>query len=90
MTKTPDKVGRIALRVEGGMWNAYYAMPDTMEGAILIGSIKMGAVTHNPGRKQAFMEMMTDTVQELFEAEIGKRAEFTVGPAPESERSGSA
>jgi hypothetical protein len=28
-----QKIGRLALRVEGTMWCAYYAMPDTMDGA---------------------------------------------------------
>ncbi len=29
------KIGRLAMRHEGNFWNAYYAMPDTMDGAIL-------------------------------------------------------
>ncbi len=28
------QVGRIAFRQEGNLWNAYYALPDTMEDAI--------------------------------------------------------
>ena len=42
----PEKqqVGRLAMRVEGDFWRAYYAMPGTMEGALLLGSIAMGAV----------------------------------------------
>jgi hypothetical protein len=33
--------GRLALRVEGEFWNAYYAMPGTMRDAIFLGSIRM-------------------------------------------------
>ena len=36
---------RLALRVEGHWWNAYAAPMNTMEGAVLLGSIGMGAVT---------------------------------------------
>ncbi len=48
--------GRLAMRVEGNNWVAYYAMPYTMEGAVWLGSIAMGAV-QAPERKQAFYSL---------------------------------
>ncbi len=33
------EVGRLAFRVEGDNWNAYFAKQDTMAGAIFMGSI---------------------------------------------------
>jgi hypothetical protein len=84
------QVGRLALRHEGENWNAYYALPDTMEGAIVLGSIRMGAVVDNPARKQAFMDMMRDIVADLIEEKVGVRPTWG-GPqsAPQHERSGS-
>ena len=37
------EIGRLALRAEGEWWNAYYAMPDTMDRAIHLGSIRLSA-----------------------------------------------
>lgn len=85
------QVGRLAMRHEGENWNAYYAMPGTMEGAIHLGSIRMGAVVSNPARKEAFMLIMRDIVADIIEENTGFRPTWG-GPerAPEHERSGSA
>ncbi len=85
------QIGRLAMRVEGNNWTAYYAAPDSMDGALLLGSISMAAVTNNTERKQAFMNMMRDIVSDHIEKEIGTRPEWG-GPesAPEHERTGSA
>jgi hypothetical protein len=77
--------GRLALRVEGNIWNAYYAMPDTMEGALWLGSIAMGAVTDNPGRKADFMRLMRGIVTEFLQDMSSVSVTW-----PEHERSGSA
>lgn len=37
-----QQIGRLALRREGKWWAAYYAMPDTMNGALPLGRIRMG------------------------------------------------
>jgi len=86
------KIGRLAMRAEGDNWNAYYAMPDTMDGAIFLGSIRLAAVSSlHPERKQAFMDMMRDLVADLIEETSGVRPTWG-GPetAPEHERSGTA
>ena len=86
-----QKIGRLALRHEGNFWNAYYAMPGTMDGAVLLGSIAMRFVS-DKHRKDAFMAMMRDAVSDILEAQTGARPTWPEGPqlAPESERSGHA
>jgi hypothetical protein len=83
-------MGRLALRVEGENWNAYYALPDTMEGAIFLGSIRMGAVANNAARKRAFMDLMRDIVAEILQDVCGERPTWNEPErAPEHERGGS-
>jgi hypothetical protein len=84
------KIGRLALRHEGNNWNAYYAMPGTMVGAIFLGSITMAAIHSNEERKLAFMQMMRDIVADVIEMETGQRPTWPDGvqPAPEHERAG--
>lgn len=85
-----QKLGRLALRQEGNFWNAYYAMPETMEGAVLLGSIAMRFVVDNADRKIAFMDMMRGAVSDLLEDQMGARPTWPDGPqaAPEAERAG--
>lgn len=84
------KVGRLAMRHEGANWNAYYAMTDTMTGAIPLGSIAMRFIINNPERKTAFMDFMRDAVSDLIEETTGVRPVWREGAhaAPESERAG--
>ena len=91
MSEPRQQIGRLAFRIEGDYWNAYYAMSDTMDGAVQLGSIRMAAVSYNPRRKQAFMDIMRDIVADILEEKIGTRPTWG-GPqaAPEHERSGSA
>lgn len=87
---TGEPKGRLAFRVEGDKWVAYYALPDTMEGAIWLGSIHMGAVRESDAR-EAFKELMKLAVAQLF-AQRGATVAGWGGEtrAPEHERSGSA
>jgi hypothetical protein len=82
------KMGRLALRKEGSHWNAYYALPGTMDGAIWLGSIAMRFVLDEK-RKNQFIDMMRACVSDLVEELIGHRPEWPDGvqPAPEHERS---
>ena len=86
--KDMAQIGRLALRVEGDNWTAYYAMPGTMDGAIWLGSIKMRFV-NDDARKNAFMDIMREAVGDIIEDSVGVRPTWG-GPksAPESERSG--
>lgn len=85
------KIGRLAFRVEGDTWNAYYAMKDTMDGAILLASIKMSFV-QDPEYRDQFIALMRNGVADLIEENTGTRPEWPnkPQPAPEHERSGSA
>jgi hypothetical protein len=87
-----DKIGRLAMRREGDMWNAYYAMPDTMLSALFLGSIAIRFVVDNDERKAAFMGMMCEAVSEIIEEKTGQQLTWPNGPqpAPEHEKAGSA
>jgi hypothetical protein len=91
MSKQTVQIGRLAMRHEGKFWNAYYAMPSTMEDAIFLGSIAMRFV-EQPDRKDAFLAMMREAVSDIIEETTGTRPSWPDGPqrAPESERSGHA
>jgi hypothetical protein len=85
-----QKVGRLAMHHEGELWNAYYALPGTMDGAIFLGSIAMRFVVANVERKDAFMALMREAVTDLLEELTGQRATWPDGPqsAPEHEKAG--
>ena len=80
------ELGRLALREEGTLWNAYYAMLDTMENAVFLGSIQLRFVA-DVERKQIFMTLMTEAVADLIEEVTGERPDWNLPqPAPEHER----
>jgi len=86
-----QEVGRLAMRQEGNYWNAYYALKNTMDGALLIGSIRIGAVINNRDRKQAFMEMMQDIVSDFLKDATGQHPTWNEPQlAPEHEKAGNA
>ena len=86
----PDQVGRLAFRVEGDLWVAYYALPDTMDEALFLGSIRM-AIVQKTEAKHAFMAIMRDAMSDILEEQFGERPDWPDPhgrPAPEHERSG--
>lgn len=84
---TNTEVGRLAFREEGTMWNAYWAMPDTMVNAIWLGSIAMKGIVNNTRRKEAFMDLMQDLATEVLEDITGEKVEaWKRRTAPEHER----
>lgn len=86
-----QKMGRLAMRQEGNMWNAYYALPDTMNDALLIGSIAMAAVEESEERREQFLNLMGDFVADMLEKQVGFRPEMSdPEPAPLHERGGNA
>jgi hypothetical protein len=91
MAEQTTKIGRLALREEGTNWNAYYAMPGTMDGAIPLGSIRLATVLGRPERKEAFMTLMREIVADIIEQSVGVRPTWG-GPenAPEHEHAGRA
>lgn len=91
MTMPEQKIGRLALRVEGNLWVAYYALPNTMDGALFLGSIQMRFV-QDKHRKAAFMNLMREAVGDILEDVTGTRPTWPEGeqPAPQHERAGRA
>lgn len=77
-----QQLGRLAMREEGGFWSAYYAMPGSMEGAVLLGTIRMRFVAR-PERKVEFMAMMREAVGDILEGITGARP---VWPDPDGQR----
>jgi hypothetical protein len=89
-TSVLQQVGRVAFRHEGDYWNCYYALLDTMQGAILLASIHMSAVSGPPneGRKRAFMDLGKGIANDILR-EAGHPALIgTEQPAHEHERAG--
>lgn len=89
------QMGRLAFREEGSNWNVYYALPDTMEGAIWIGSIAMRFIAgpEHARRKKDFMRLMRACVDELVKEVTGAQLQWPEPEghkAPESERGGNA
>ena len=82
-----QKIGRLAMREEGDLWNAYYARPGTMDGAIFLGSIRKAFVVQAP-RKIVFMHLMQQAVSDIIEETTGMRPSEL--PEPEHERGGHA
>lgn len=81
------KIGRLAMRVEGTLWNAYYAMPDTMKDSLYLGGVQMRFV-QSEKRRAEFMGMMKEAVADIIEERTGVRPIWPDGaqPAPEHER----
>jgi hypothetical protein len=86
MALKTSQVGRLAFRVEGVMWNCYWAFPGTMKGALYLGSIHMN-IAKVPEYKDAFMKIMKDSLQTVLnEAGLGVVDAWEEQTAPEHER----
>lgn len=87
-----QQIGRLAMRVEGDLWVAYYALPNTMEGALFLGSIQM-AFVQDFRAKEIFMALMRDAVSAIIRDKTGVAPDWPEPEgraAPEHERSGRA
>jgi hypothetical protein len=85
MTKIP---GRVAFRVDGNLWVAYWAMPDTMDGAVFLASIPAAAAQGD--MKHRFMNMAKDIAAHALKDIIGADVAWTDALAPEHEKAGRA
>jgi hypothetical protein len=88
MTKTTNqRIGRLAFREEEDWWHAYYARDDTMEDAILLGTIRLKLVERLE-RKHRFMALMRLVFSDMVEEVAGVRPTWPepAQPAPEHER----
>lgn len=66
LTRIMKQAGRIALRVEGDFYNAYYALPDSMEGAIFLGCIRMGVIKNDDLRRAQFLDFIRAVIEDLM------------------------
>lgn len=81
------EIGRLAMREEGENWNAYYMLPDSQEGALFLGSVRMALIVGHPGRKEAFIELMRGAVSDFIEHSRGVRPTWGgLQKAPANER----
>lgn len=81
---------RLAIRREGEFVNAYHAGTDSMQGAMLMGSIRVSILDKHPEVWNDWKQLMTRAYQALIEGALGQKPEMTESPAPEHERSGRA
>jgi hypothetical protein len=85
------KIGRIAFREEGPVWNAYYVLDNTMEGAIFLGAVAIAAARRDEEVKAGFAELMKKIVSGILKAKFGHEPVWSgLEPAPEHERAGKA
>jgi hypothetical protein len=86
-----SQVGRLAIRTEGAFVNAYYAMPRTMDGALMLFGVSKEAAQY-PGVRDKIIELGQAIVTAILHDITGKVAQWPNAPepAPEHERSGSA
>jgi hypothetical protein len=79
---------RIAFRSEGEYVNCYFADEHTMEGAMLLGSLKRSLA--ELGAFQPWRELMQEAMRAVTQDALGVACEFPdePHPAPEHERAG--
>jgi hypothetical protein len=87
--KDMKQIGRLAIRGEGEFVNAYYALPDTMDKALLLGSMHRSLLEASPELFEDWKKMMWAVVAMLIEdiAGVAPGAPNET-PAPEHERAG--
>lgn len=82
---------RLAIRAEGHMINAYIAPMDSMQEALLIGSINRNACDARRALFDQFKELMKEVLTEACKGALGAAPSgFDERQAPEHEKSGRA
>lgn len=85
----PDRaqIGRLAIRSVKDEVRAYYALNDTMKGAIWLGTIHRG-LAQNERAFEAFISLMREATADIIEERTGHRPTWPhpPRPAPEHER----
>lgn len=80
---------RLAFRSEGEFVKCYYAAPDTMDKAMLLGSMRR-SVFKVPDVFQQWQALMQQILAAACVEALGAAPEFQTEVAPEHERSGRA
>ncbi len=91
MAKGEAALGRLAMRVEGDFWVAYWAKLGTMNGAVVLGTLRMN-LAEDPGMKAAFMALMQAAFAAIVKQTLKADVVWPDPPevAPEHERAGRA
>ena len=86
----PIEIGRVAIRTEGDVIVARWApQQDTMEGAILLGSVGLAHCQRDPRIFDSFMAFARLIVSVAIVHELGAEPSWSEpAPAPEHERAG--
>lgn len=93
MAVKPKSSYRLAIRAEGAMMNAYLAPANTMEGAMLLGSLLRRPLDDDAELWETWKACMRDAASVVISTVFGGDivAEWSdETPAPEHERSGNA
>ena len=77
---------RIAFRSEGDWLTAYFARPDSMEGAIEVGRIKRSAAEQDPKVFDDWQALWSAWVMRAVQEKFGVTPEIITQDAPEHER----
>lgn len=88
---TRGNLGRLAMRVEGDWWIAYFAKIGTMDGAIELGRLRM-TLAEEPKIKAATLEYFKGVMSKMMASVNGAKLEWPTPPqpAPEHEKAGRA
>lgn len=81
---------RLAFRQEGVMWNAYIARMESMDGAAIIGSISMDAISGDDAIKKQYIALMKTVLTKFINQRGQDVTGFIEQAAPEHERAGNA
>lgn len=81
---------RLAIRTEGKMVNAYLAASESMDGAELIGSLRITIARGDQGVFERWKALMQNALAHIIEIETGLAPDFVEEPVPEHERAGEA
>lgn len=91
MSSTEQTKFRLAIRHEGAFINAYYAQMGTMDGAVLIGSIRHNVCQADEATFTMFKALMIDAIRTAVEKSLGLAVTQTFEQdAPEHEKAGHA
>jgi hypothetical protein len=85
---TNARIGRVAFRVEGDKWCAYFAHPDTSEGQVFLASIAASAATGE--MRNRFMNLARDIAKNALPEPLAAGDWADPTPAPEHEKAGRA
>jgi hypothetical protein len=87
MNDQRSQIGRLAVREIKDEIRFFYAMPDTMKNALLLGTINASIMRRDRRRFDTLLAVYREAVADFIEDAIGTRPTFnTPTTAPEHER----